>query len=117
MMGTATHARWAIPALASLLILLAGPAARAAACTTQEEAIDQYKELVRTASQRMRAESEPATLQKDKIGSVLVARAAPSREIDQNALRRDINALAQDFNRAPGEFCRAVESIRRAHGL
>ncbi|WP_326538381.1 hypothetical protein [Pseudorhodoferax sp.] len=116
-MDKVLHAHTALKALVVGAILCGSPVAMAAACTTQDQAIEQYKGLVQDASQRMQADSAPATLQKDKIGLVLVARAAPSRATDSEALRRDLNALAQRFNRPPGEFCRTIESIRQTHGL
>lgn len=116
-MNKAFQARAALCALVGGFTLGSGPAAIAAACTTQEQAIEQYKGLVQAFSQRLQADNAPATLQKDKIGLVLVARAAPSRKTDQEALRRDIETLAKGFNRPPGEFCRTIESIRSTHGL
>ena len=116
MMGTVIFHRVVSAALAGVF-LVCGPSARAAACTTEDQAMDQFQNLVQSATQRMRTENEPDKLRKDKIGLVLVARAAATRTTDQDALRRDINALSQQLDRSPRDICRAVDSIRRTHGL
>lgn len=116
-MGASCFLREAAAALAGLFLLAGAPAALAAGCSTEEEALAQFQGLVQAAVEQMNAEEAPAVLQKDRVGLVLVARAAPSRTTDQNALRRDINALSQQLTRPPGEVCRAVERIRTTHGL
>ncbi|WP_326543072.1 hypothetical protein [Pseudorhodoferax sp.] len=116
-MRATPRARAVIAPLAAAALLLCGSQAQAAACTTQDQAIDQFKNLVQSATQRVQTENEPDKLHKDKIGLVLVARPAASRTTDQDALRRDINALSQQLGQSPADTCRTVESIRRTHGL
>lgn len=118
MMRTSFAPRRALSMLAGSAVLLGAMAAQAASCTTEDEAEEQYSDLVQAAMDKINGDSEPDTLRKDKIGLVLVARAAAaSSSTDQRALRRDINALSQQLARPPGDICRAVETIRRKHGL
>lgn len=107
----------AMATLAGAVFLGGGPVAQAATCSTEEQAIDQFRNLMQSAMQRMQADNAPDELRKDKIGLVLVARPSVARTTDQDALRREINVLSQQLGRSPRDVCRAVESIRRAHGL
>lgn len=101
----------------SLAMALLGmcPALMASECA-KEKAESQLEYLSEALDIRIKQESGPVRLQKDKIGFVLVARAAP---IPTNlvALATELNALTDMLDEQPEKVCSNAERLRQKYRL
>lgn len=84
--------------------------------TAQEELTALYEEVAERAGQ-----AQAPSLQKEKIGHVLVARAAPPDPLADPAMRKklidDINRAAGMLGAKPTRVCAEVEKIRGKYGF
>jgi len=110
-----TKPKW-MPTLSLSLLALAAAPARAADTCGSAQAQKEIASVYEGARQRLRKDAEPVTLQKEKIGHVLVARPAPT-PTDVDALRADLEQLARTLQATPGAVCQEALRVRRKHGL
>lgn len=99
----------------ALALLALSPALVASECP-QDKAESQLEYLSEALDTRLKRESGPVRLQKDKIGFVLVARPAPTPS-HLAPLAAELNALNDLMEEQPEKVCSNAERIRQKYRL